>query len=167
MARLSKLIMGFGMSMVMTMATCKQAITMKALVLSTASIESDTITLNLKSYGIPYDLIEFSPTSMLKGNLTLYNDNAEPKYNLVVINGGDLVFEVDSLWISALSVEQWAYLDEYEAANSVRRVVISEDAAINTDVELAEPTNWGETKNNQPLFVESTEKSKKFLMKLE
>ena len=161
MARLTKLIKFIGVTMFMGMVACKQSINMKALVLSTAQTESDTITLNLNSYGIPYDLIEFTPSNMLKGNLTLYNDNNEPKYNLVVINGGDLIFEVENLWISALSVEQWAYLEEYEAKNGIRRVVISEDVSANRDVELNDPNNWGTAVDDQPLMVEESNEVKK------
>jgi len=155
MAYLTKLLMVIVTFIVMTMVACQQSITMKALVLSTSQAISDTITLNLNAYGIPYDLIEFSPSSLLQGNLTLY-DNDEPKYNMVILNGGDLLFEVDGLWISALSVEQWAYLEEYESKNSIRRIVISEDVSSNPDVELYDPNNWGSSLEKQDLVVEES-----------
>ncbi|OUM65893.1 hypothetical protein PIROE2DRAFT_7054 [Piromyces sp. E2] len=143
MARLNKLFKAFGVvGMLMTMVAV-------------------TLTLNLNSYGIPYDLLEFTPTNMLKGNLTLYNENNEPKYNLVIINGGDLIFEVENLWVSALSVDQWAYLEEYEAKNGIRRVVISEDVSANREVELYDPNNWGESLDNQPLIVEESSEIQK------
>ncbi|OUM66708.1 carbohydrate-binding module family 1 protein [Piromyces sp. E2] len=144
-------------AMAMTRVVCKQSITMKTLILSTSNLDNNCITLHLKSYGIPYDIINFSHENILNGNLTLYNENNEPKYNLVVINGGGLLYELNNLWVSALSRVQWAYLEEYEAKNSVRRIVISEDVSSNPEVQLADPNNWGETLSNQPLYVENTE----------
>jgi len=160
MARFGNLLKGVAMSMLMTMAACKQAINMRTLVLSTASGDSEAITLNLNSYGIPFDIIEFSSTKTLTGNLTLYNEDKEPKYNLVVVNGGYLSYENNGTWVSALNAEQWAYLEEYEAKNSVRRVVISEDISYNPEVKLADPNNWGETKDKQELIVETSDEIK-------
>ncbi|ORX42189.1 hypothetical protein BCR36DRAFT_587375 [Piromyces finnis] len=145
--------------MAMTIVACKQAIPMKTLVLTTHQIESDSITHNLQSYGIPYDIVEFTPTKLLEGNLTLYEEN-EPKYNLVVINGGDLILEIDNIWKSALTTEQWAYLEEYESKYSVRRVVLSEDVPYNSEVELNDPNNWGESLDDQPLLVEKSDEIK-------
>jgi len=160
MARLTKLLKSIGMSMVITMAACKQTINMKALVLSTSNVETDTISLNLQSYGIPFDIVNFSADKLLTGNLTLYNDANEPQYNLVVINGGDLVFEIDNVWKSALTTEQWTYLEEYEAKNNVRRVVISENVSYSPEVELNDPNNWGESLDDQPLIVDESSEIK-------
>ncbi|OUM66707.1 hypothetical protein PIROE2DRAFT_29580, partial [Piromyces sp. E2] len=145
----------------MTMAACKQNITMKTLVLTTHQIDSDVITLNLQSYGIPYDIVEVNPDNLLKGNLTLYDDNNEPKYNLVVVNGGDLVLEIDNMWKSALTTEQWAYLEEYESKFNIRRVVLSENMAYNPQFKLTDPNNWGETLENKPLIVEQSDEIKR------
>ena len=160
MVRFTNIIKAFGMSMLFTMAAAKQNITMKTLVLSTTNTESEAITLNLNSYGIPYDIIEFSDSNKLEGNLTLYNENSEPKYNLVVVNGGYLSYPSGDMWVSALSAEQWAYLNEYEARNGVRRVVISEDISYNPEIALDDPNNWGESKDKQDLIVESSDEVK-------
>jgi len=161
MVRFTNLIKAFGMSMLFKMAACSQKITMKTLVLSTVSAENESITLNLNSYGIPYDLIQFSSSEKLEGNLTLYDDNNDPKYNLIVVNGGYLSYESDNMWVSALSPAQWAYLNEYEARNGVRRVVISEDISYNPEFELADANNWGESKDKQDLIVETSDEIKK------
>jgi len=153
MVRLNCMLKGLGMVMLATMAACKKSITLKTLVLSTFSGESESIIGNLNSYGIPFDYIEFSPSNQLKGNLTLYDENNEPKYNLVVINGGYLSYETNNTWVSALNKEQWAYLEEYEAKNSVRRVVLSEDISYNPEIKLQDQNNWGETKDKQDLIV--------------
>jgi len=160
MVRLNCMFKGLGMVMLATMAACKKSITLKTLVLSTAGSENESITVNLNSYGIPYDIIEFSPSNPLKGNLTLYDENNDPKYNLVVINGGYLSIQINNIWISALNKKQWAYLEEYEAKNSVRRVVLSEDISYNPEVKLNDQNNWGETKDKQDLIVSDTDEIK-------
>ena len=146
-----------GMSLVMTMAACKQSITMKTLILATSQMDSQPIFEHMQSYGIPYDYMEFSPSTVFKGNITLYNENNEPKYNLIVINGGNLIFERNGLWVSALTAKQWANIDEYERNNSIRRVVISDDVSSNVNVELNDPNNWGDTFENQPVIFEQSE----------
>jgi len=160
MAVLIRIVYAIVMAMAMTMVACEQTITMKALVLTTAQRPLDTITLNLQSYGIPYDLITFSPEETFTGNLSLYNEKNEPKYNLIIINGGQLVYEVDNQWVSALSPEQWDSINEYEAKNSVRRVVFSENVSSCEEVELYEANDWGNTLDEQPLAIESSSEVK-------
>eukprot|EP00833_Pecoramyces_ruminatium_P013639 jgi/Orpsp1_1/1187671/evm.model.d7180000059335.1 len=160
MARLNNILKAMGMVMLSTMAVCKQSITMRTLVLSTAQSENEAITMNLNSYGIPFDVIEFSASNTLTGNLTLYDENKDPKYNLIVINGGYLSYEANNMWVSALSKEQWAYLEEYEARNGVRRVVISEDISYNPEIALYDSNNWGESKDKQSLIVDDDDEIK-------
>jgi len=156
MSFLNKIFSIITIALVISMTVCKQSITMRALILSTVGTDSEAITLNFKAYGIPYDLIEFSPTVSFNGNLELYNKSNEPKYNLIIINGGNLIYEKNGNWISALTSKQWSYLDEYEAKNSIRRIVISEDPSSNTEVQLYNSTNWGEVLENQPLLAEQS-----------
>jgi len=153
---IAKFIITIVLSVVITLVSCEQAINMKALIL-TASYESEPITLVLDSYGIPYDIISFPSTE----NFELYNYNNEPKYNLVIINGGNLNINSNGLWLSAMSKEQWDYLDEYESKYGIRRVIIAEDVSTNPNIVLYEPNNWGETSKDQPLFVDNSDEVKK------
>ncbi|ORY25879.1 hypothetical protein LY90DRAFT_706211 [Neocallimastix californiae] len=122
---------------------------MKTLVLSPSKSNTDTITLTLKSYGIPYDLIKIASQNEIKGNLTLYSTDNEPKYNLVVVNGGNLNIESNGKWKSALTSEQWANLEEYEAKISC------------PEVSLYNSNKWGDSKSDQPLIVETSDEVKK------
>jgi len=119
---------------------------MKALVLSTFGTGTNDVTINLDAYGIPYDVVEFTPTDVLSGNLELYNENNEPKYRLIVVNGGGLYQEINNSWISALSNSQCKYIEEYEIKNGVRRVVISEETSISDFATLYKTNEWGVTK---------------------
>ena len=153
---ITKIIIFIVISVVITLVSCEQAINMKTLVL-TASYEFESITLALDSYGIPYDIIKFPSTE----NFELYNYNNEPKYNLVIINGGNLNINFNGFWLSAMNEEQWDYLNEYESKYGVRRVIIAEDVSTNPNVELYERNNWGETSKDQPLLVDDSDEVKK------
>ena len=161
MALLSKIFKTVAMVFTVTMVSCKKSINMKTLVLTTEGIETDAIILNFDSYGIPYDMITFKPSEPFVGNLSLYDKDNDPKYNLIVVNGGDLIYEVNGSWISALSNQQWAYIEDYEAKNSVRRVIISDDISYKTDVTLENMDNWGDTLSEQPLLAENSDEVKK------
>jgi len=145
-----------GMSMLIAAAYAKNTVVMKALVLTTASSESDYITKNFQSYGIPFDIIKLSKSNLISGNLSLYGSNNEPKYNLIVINGGKLQYESNGSWVSALTEKQWASLEEYEAANSVRRVVIEEEPIGSDQYQLENLSKYGDTIKKQPLIVENS-----------
>jgi len=161
MVQLTKLIKIVVMSVTTTFVSCQKTINMKALVLSTYGTGTNDVTINLDAYGIPYDVVEFTPTDVFTGNLELYNEDNEPKYSLIVVNGGGLYQEIDNNWISALSSSQWNYLEEYEIKNGVRRVVISEDSSINDFVTLYKTNEWGLTKSEQSLVIENTDEVKK------
>jgi len=153
-------VVGFAMLIAVTFAA-NNTVVMKALVLSTATSETDYITNNFNSYGIPYDIIKLS--SSYTGDLSLYGSNNEPKYNLIVINGGKLQYESNGQWISALNEKQWASLEEYEIANGVRRVIIEEEPIGSDQYQLEDLSKYGVTKSSQPLIVEdSTEVSNIF-----
>jgi len=146
-----------GMSMLIAAAYAKNTVIMKALVLTTTTIESDYITKNFQSYGIPFDIIKLSKSNLISGNLSLYGSNNEPKYNLIVINGGKLQYETSkNNWVSALTDQQWAYLEEYEAANSVRRVVIDDEPIGSDQFQLENLNHYGDQKEEQPLIVDSS-----------
>ena len=160
MAIFSKIFKAVGVAITVTVVSCSH-ITMKALVLTTKGSEITSIKNNFKSYGIPFDVVEFSAASPFTGNLVLYNKSNEPKYNLVVISGSELTYQLsDGTWGSALNPDQWAYLEKYEAQNSIRRVVIGDDISNKVDVTLYDPTKWGESSSNQPLVVEPSEEVK-------
>ncbi|ORX42289.1 hypothetical protein BCR36DRAFT_587301 [Piromyces finnis] len=161
MALLSKIFKTVVTVFAVTMVSCKKSINMKTLVLTTEGLGTDTIKLNFQSYGIPYDMIEFKPSEPFTGNLDLYDENNDPKYNLIVVNGGNLIYEVDGRWISALSANQWSFIEEYEAKNSIRRVIISDDISYRTDIALENPNNWGQSLSDQPLMVEKSEEVQK------
>jgi len=146
-----------GIAMLIAIAYAKDTVVMKALVLTTSSSEYDYITLTFNAYGIPFDIIKFSPSERLSGNLKLYDSNNEPKYNLIVVNGGNLVYESNGKWISSLTDEQWAYLEEYEVTNGIRRVVIEEEPTGNTQFQLEDPNKYGTTVKKQPLIVETSD----------
>jgi len=146
-----------GMAMIIAIAYAKETVVMKALVLTTTSMEYNYITNTFQAYGIPFDILKFSSSERLSGNLKLYDSNNEPKYNLIVINGGGLVYESSGSWISALTDDQWAYLEEYEVTNGVRRVVIEEEPTGNTQIQLEDPNKYGTTKKKQPLIVETSD----------
>jgi len=158
----NKLFKTLGVSMLVGMAAAaKQSISMKALVLSTKDVDNKFITLNFQSYGIPYDMLQFSKSNLPKGNLTLYDSNNDPKYNIIVIHGGYLSYESNGSWVSSLTPEQWAYLEEYEAKNKIRRIVIEEEVSTNPQIALENSNQWGATKDNQPLIVENSSEIKK------
>jgi len=160
MVRLTKLVKIVVMSVTTTFVACQKAVNMKALVLSTIENETSEVTVNLDAYGIPYDVIEFTPTTTITGDLELYNENNEPKYSLIIVNGGGLYQEIKNNWVSALSNSQWKYLEEYEAKNSVRRVVISEEASDIDYATLYEEDQWGDTYDVQPLIIDNSEEVK-------
>jgi len=161
MTLLSKIIKTVGIAIAFTMTAGQKAITMRTLVLTTEGMASDAITMNLQSYGIPYDVIEFKPSDPFQGQLSLYDENEQPKYNLVVVNGGELSYEVNGSWVSALNNKQWSYLEDYESKNSVRRVIISDEISEKTDVVLEDESVWGDTLEVQPLMVEKSDEVKK------
>jgi len=127
-----KFFMTIVISIVMIMVSCKQAITMKALVL-TATLDVEAVKITFDSYGIPYDIVKITSKNNLE-NLNLYNDNNEPKYNLIIINGGNLLLEDNGKSISALSEEQWKELNNYESKHNIRRVILSDEATTNPAV---------------------------------
>jgi len=157
MALLSKIFKAVGIAIAVTVVSCD--INMKALILTTKDMEVASIKNNFNSYGIPFEIIEFDPASPFTGNLKLYNKSNEPKYNIVVVNGSELTYELKGSWVSALSESQWAYLEKYEADNGIRRVVIADDVSNKVDVALAGDV-WGETLEDQPLIVEQSEEVK-------
>ncbi|KAG4092075.1 carbohydrate-binding module family 1 protein [Neocallimastix lanati (nom. inval.)] len=146
-----KYIIAMIMAFMMTIVAGQSTLTMKALVLTLPNSLTDAITLGLESYGIPYDIV-----SSYDEDLKLYDDDNQPKYNLVIVNGGNLLHESNGLWISAMSAEQWNVLDEFEAKYRVRRVIISDDVSSNPNVGLFDPNNWGEALDDQPLAVENS-----------
>ncbi|OUM68759.1 Non-catalytic module family DOC2 [Piromyces sp. E2] len=158
---LSKIFKTIAVVFTLTMVSCKKTINMKALVLTTEQGDTTDIVTNFKSYGIPYDVIEFKPSEPFTGKLDLYDENNDPKYNFIVVNGGDLIYEVNGSWISALTRSQWADLEDYEAKNGVRRVIISDDVSFKTDVTVEDVNNWGETLPEQPLMADTSDEVKK------
>jgi len=149
------------MSLLATAVAAKEAIQMKALVLSTTSYDANYITLNFQSYGIPYDIVKLTKEG-ISGNLSLYDENNEPKYSLIVVNGGALALEVNGSYVSSLTKSQWEYLEDYEAKNGVRRVVIEEEIySDDTEIVIENPNKWGYTLANQPLIVDDSDLVKK------
>ncbi|OUM68760.1 Non-catalytic module family DOC2 [Piromyces sp. E2] len=135
---------------------------MKALVLTTKDYDCSSITLNFNSYGIPYDLMTFTASKPFTGTISLYDNKNQPKYNLIVINGGNLVYEnASKQWVSALSADQWSVIEDYEAKNSVRRVIISDEVSSRSDIELEVSNKWGVTKDKQPLISDTSADIKK------
>jgi len=149
-----------GFSMLIAVAFAKETLVMKALVLTTATSEYDYITKNFQSYGIPYDIIKLSKSNLISGNLSLYDSNNAPKYSLIVINGGKLQYESGGQWISSLTDEQWAYLEQYEATNGVRRVVIDDEPIGSDQYQLEDLSQYGYTKSEQPLIVDDSNEVK-------
>jgi len=89
----TKIFKALSISMLISMVASKQSITMKTLVLSTKNMDNEFITLNLNSYGIPFDIIQLKNKNSITGNLTMYDSDNQPKYNLIVVNGGRLSYE--------------------------------------------------------------------------
>jgi len=161
MALLSKLFKTVAVVLTVTMVSCKKSINMKALVLTTEGTETDAIELNFNSYGIPYDMIEFTSSDPFTGNLSLYDEDNDPKYNLIVINGGYLLYDLNGDWVSALDEKQWELLNDYEAKNNVRRIVISDDVSTREDCTIEDESHWGDTKEDQPLIADKSDEIQK------
>jgi len=161
MALLSKIFKTVVMVLTLAMVSCKKSINMKALVLTTEGNGSDSIVLNFKSYGIPYEMIEFKSSAPFTGSLELYDEDNNPKYNLIVINGGDLLYDYNGMWISALDKKQWNLLNDYEAKNNVRRIVISDDVSTREDCTIEDESHWGDTKEDQPLIADKSDEIQK------
>ncbi|OUM68757.1 hypothetical protein PIROE2DRAFT_38846 [Piromyces sp. E2] len=156
MAIFSKIFKTVGIAIAVTVVSCTK-ITMKTLVLTTEGGEITSIKNNFNSYGIPFDVVVFSPKSPFTGNLNLYNKSNEPKYNLVIVNGSELTYQLkDGSWGSALSPSQWAFLEKFEAQYGIRRVVIGDDINNKSEVTLFDPSKWGEAVDNQQLEVENS-----------
>ncbi len=119
---------------------------LKTLLLSAKGNNVSAIKLALNSYGILYDHVELK-VNELSGNLSLYDKNNNPKYNMIVLATGKLTINSESV----LNDKQWAYLDQYEADNNVRRVVISDSADSSLGITLYD-SNKGGTSNTQNLI---------------
>jgi len=116
------------------------SITMKALILTTEKyIEyDDVVKLTFQAYGIPFDIYAFNESNIPTGNLTLTSSDGDPLYNLIVVNGGSLSYENSSThaWVSYLSADQWAYIEEYEAKYHVRRISIDSEINVYNYIDL-------------------------------
>jgi len=154
-----KIFMTIVISIVMTMVSCKQAITMKALVL-TANLDVESVILALDSYGIPYDIIKVTSSNNNLENLNLYNDSNEPKYNLVIVNGSNLPIKENDMLVSALSDEQWTELNEYEVKHHIRRVIIADDASTNPLVKENYRSKSHSLKLEEPVHVANSDTAK-------
>jgi len=132
--------------LLLSLFTCTFAgkIGLKTLILSVSgSTDADAIKLSLNSYGIPFDHIELK-LKELEGNLTLYDDNNNPKYNMIILTSGNLtLLDENFKWVSVLSDEQWAYLDQYEIDNKIRRITISDTPDAKLGISIYDPDNWG------------------------
>jgi len=117
---------------------------LKTLILSASgSTEASAVKLSLNSYGIPYDHIELK-LKELEGNLTLYDDDNNPKYNMIVLTSGKLtLLDENFKWVSVLSDEQWAYLDQYEIDNNIRRITLSDVPDSSLGISIYDETHWG------------------------
>ncbi|ORX56605.1 hypothetical protein BCR36DRAFT_280357 [Piromyces finnis] len=121
---------------------------LKALVLHTQEDETFQNTIyGLESYGIPFDAFIINNTDhILTGNLSLYDEEGNPKYYLVILISGKLSSETaDKTFTSSLSDEQWAYLDAYEQTFNVRRVTFSDTPESITGTSIYDASTWGNT----------------------
>jgi len=99
---------------------------MKALVLY-ARYPLTSITNTLEAYGIDYnswDVTKFSSDQ----NLTtmLYDSGKRPVYYMIIIDGSLEIYNDESKsWESVLSLKQWNEIENYEATNHIRRVIVN------------------------------------------
>jgi len=99
---------------------------MKALVIY-AQYPMTSITNSLRSYDIDYQEWDATKISS-KEKLTpkLYDEGKRPNYYMVIVDGSLEVYNSNSnTWESAFSLNQWNELEEYEAINNVRRVIVN------------------------------------------
>jgi len=124
---------------------------LKTLIISAKGSDVAAIKLSLDSYGILYDHVELK-INELQGNLSLYDSKKNPKYNMIVLASGKLTLKDDSSnYVSVLNDEQWAYLDQYEIDNKVRRVTISDSSDSTLGISIYDTNKWG-TSNTQNLI---------------
>ncbi|ORX79585.1 hypothetical protein BCR32DRAFT_205435 [Anaeromyces robustus] len=118
----------------------------KVLLLHTSNDETFQNTVyGLESYGIPYDAFLINNTeNVLNGNLSLYDEEGNPKYYLVILTSGQLSsITPDGDYASSLSDEQWTYLDVYEQTYHIRRITFSDTPGIVTGTSIYDVSTWG------------------------
>jgi len=130
---------------------------LKTLILSTkGSTEAAAVKLSLDSYGIKYDHIELKIKELV-GNLTLYDEHKNPKYNMIVLTSGKLTqLDENFRWTSVLSDEQWAYIDQYEVDNKIRRITLSDTPDPVLGISIYDPDNWGSDKTQAMIKADNT-----------
>jgi len=130
---------------------------LKTLILSTKdSTEVASVKLSLDSYGIKYDHVELK-LKELTGNLTLYDENHNPKYNMVVLTSGKLTLLDETYsWVSVLDEQQWAYLDQYEIDNNIRRITLSDSPDPVLGISIYDQNNWGNDKTQSMIKADNS-----------
>eukprot|EP00833_Pecoramyces_ruminatium_P013776 jgi/Orpsp1_1/1187808/evm.model.d7180000060312.1 len=97
---------------------------MKALVLY-AENPVTSVTEALDAYGIAYetwDAINIGDDEELTPKLY----DKRPLFYMIIVDGSLEVYDKDKqIWKSALTLSQWTELDDYEAKNHIRRVVVN------------------------------------------
>ncbi|KAJ3341915.1 hypothetical protein HDU93_003736 [Gonapodya sp. JEL0774] len=78
-------------------------------------------------YEIPWDTISV-PQTGYSGNIPLFNADGSPKYALILLTSSSLAYynSASGLYESALTAAQWSYIEDYERAYSIRRIVLND-----------------------------------------
>jgi len=99
---------------------------LRALVLSTE--KPNGILTSLASYGIAYDNLIYNCENPLEDELYLLDETTgNPKYNMIIIANGGMLYKCNGSVVSALQKKHWEDLNMYEAKYNIRSVVFNED----------------------------------------
>jgi hypothetical protein len=105
-------------------ASAAQRIDMKVLLLGTSTTQPDFTAWQgaLQREGVPFEAIVTSPGHAPITAATLTNGSSEAKYQAVIVSAGALPECTVSGCISTLTPTEWAALEEYETAFSIRQL---------------------------------------------
>ncbi|KAJ3095132.1 hypothetical protein HDU97_007245 [Phlyctochytrium planicorne] len=137
----------------------------RVLILTTGGVaNSETPIYSLKSYSIPYTVLDIQPPTGIVGNLTLETaDGTGALYSLLVMTVGSMAADFGGgVFKSVLTDAQWNQIYAYQAKYNVRLVVLNDipgNAGALGATSRAND-NWG-TSDEQPITITSADLANK------
>ncbi|OUM60468.1 hypothetical protein PIROE2DRAFT_46235, partial [Piromyces sp. E2] len=75
---------------------------------------------------------------------------------MIVLTSGKLTLLDESFnWVSVLNDQQWAYLDQYEIDNNIRRITLSDSPDPVLGVSIYDQNNWGNDKTQSMIKADN------------